>query len=250
MSVAGNNNYSLAILPKGFISGLELAFVSTTSITLKSGLCRDSSDEQNISLASDVTINFSTVGANGIDSGAIGASKTYYVFAIGNSLNNNASAGLVSLSATPTLPLGYDMFRQVGFVKSDASSHVIKFFHYGKGNDRKHYYDDPISVLTTGAAVSDTAIDLSAAVPSVDKLPVQMRVDFTPAAGAGGARVIFSQLNGTGDMVEVSGAVASVVQYAQVELVSLLSTTAKINYLNTAAACSVNAAVSCYSYSV
>jgi len=157
-----------------YMNGLGIAPGATTlKVALQAGACRDSTNQEDIVLGSAVSINFGVVGANGIDTGAIGASTMYHVYVIGSSLsadpetnvstqvstiggtslngiiltqttvatpsatvtNNVQPAGLISLSATaPLLPTGYDMFRRVGSVLSTAGSVVAPFWQANSGN--------------------------------------------------------------------------------------------------------------------
>jgi hypothetical protein len=157
-----------------YINGLGIAPGTTTlKVALSSGAARDSTNQDDIVLAADVSINFGVNGANGLDTGSIAASTFYYVYVIASSLsanpetnvqvqvspiggtsingtiltqttiatptysvsNNLQPAGLVSLSATaPTLPIGYDMFRRVGAVLTGGGSTVLPFWQENNGN--------------------------------------------------------------------------------------------------------------------
>lgn len=151
-----------------YMNGLGISPGATTSlITLAAGSCRDASNQDDIVLSTAVTINGAANGANGLDTGALGASTFYYVYVIASSLsaspeididtqvstiggtalngtvltravittptysvqNNLQPAGLISLSATaPTLPLGYDMYRRVGAVLTSGASVFLPFW--------------------------------------------------------------------------------------------------------------------------
>jgi len=96
-----------------------------------------------------VTLNFSTTGVNGLDTGVQTASTTYYLYLIGNGTLINS---LVSLSSTaPSMPGGYTYKCRVGSVRSNASTQLYKFFQQGR----------TISLtqsLSGDAAFSNTAI--------------------------------------------------------------------------------------------
>ena len=71
-----------------------------------------------------ITLNAATVGANGLDAGALGASQLWYVYAIANQ-STFAMALVASLSATPTMPTGYGTaYKLVGGFNTNASSQV------------------------------------------------------------------------------------------------------------------------------
>lgn len=70
----------------------------------------------------NVTINFAVNGANGLDTGVIGASTNYYIYLIDNGA---APAGLASLSSTaPTLPTGYNFSCRLSSDFTDSTSHL------------------------------------------------------------------------------------------------------------------------------
>lgn len=80
---------------------------------------------QNVSFAIDCT----TVGANGLDSGALAANIWYSLFAISNGL---ATAGLASTSSTtPVMPGGYTYKRLVGMALTDGLGRFLVFVQQG-----------------------------------------------------------------------------------------------------------------------
>jgi hypothetical protein len=96
-----------------------------------------------------VTIDLTTTGANGIDTGTILALTWYYVYLISNSVT---TAGLVSLSATaPTLPTGYVFSIRVGAMRTDGASALYRTLQKGP----RAQYLAPI-VLGSGSAGSLT----------------------------------------------------------------------------------------------
>ncbi|CAH0177810.1 hypothetical protein SRABI123_01361 [Pseudomonas sp. Bi123] len=76
-----------------------------------------------LKVLSNVNLNFNglTVGANGIDVGAIAASTWFGVFVIWNDATSTA-AGLLSLSFNPVLPAGFTYAALVGWVFTDATA--------------------------------------------------------------------------------------------------------------------------------
>lgn len=68
----------------------------------------------------DLTINASTTGANGLDTGSLTTNAWYHAYII---YNGSTTAGLVSTSATsPTMPSGYTYKYRVGAIRTDGSS--------------------------------------------------------------------------------------------------------------------------------
>lgn len=67
-----------------------------------------------------LTLNMATLGANGLDTGALAASTWYAVFIIAGP---SGTAALASLSPTaPALPAGYTVFSRVGWIRTDGSA--------------------------------------------------------------------------------------------------------------------------------
>lgn len=231
MTVAGQNQY-YSKFPIGFINGLVPVRASNTTITLATGAARDSTDTSNISLTSAATIDFGVSGVvNGIDTGSIAASKMYAVHIIGDSMGVKTTGGLVSLSSTaPTLPVGYDMFRCVGFLPTNGSSQLIVGYTSGSSNGRKFVYDGVIATsITAGAATSYTAVDLSQKVPAVAGTIALLYAALTPATAGNAAKFVPS--GGTGDTHTLNGSVAAKVNDGQFQLpVVLVSSAPKIDY--------------------
>lgn len=74
--------------------------------------------------AVSVTINTTTTGANGLDTGSRANSTWYNLFLISN---GSATAGLASTSATaPTLPSGYVYYVRVGAMRTDGSANFYR----------------------------------------------------------------------------------------------------------------------------
>lgn len=76
-----------------------------------------------------VTINATTVGANGMDAGVLANNTWYYVHLIDN---GTTMAGLLSLSATaPTLPSGYKYSLRIGAARTDGTAKLYRFIQTG-----------------------------------------------------------------------------------------------------------------------
>jgi hypothetical protein len=242
MAAAGSNDFIPSRLGRNYVEGLAVSVASTTTLGVASGACRDSTEDQDISLDSAVVINFANAGVvNGIDTGAIGASKLYYVYVIANSLDPNGlvnpKGGLVSLSSSPLLPPGYDIYRRIGWARSGGSSTLLTMYQSGNGNVRQYSYDTMIAVLTSGTAQTLTAIDVSTACPPLNNMRVNFFVEFTPATAAD--TVKFAPFGSTATVIPgVSGAVAAIKQSMQVPVLAKLDTaTPKVLYINSAASC-------------
>lgn len=165
-----------------YVDGLELARVDDENITIAAGAARDSSNTNDITLAAAVTVNALVVGANGIDTGALANNTLYAVYVIGDSTKYQDAAGLLSASASgpAAMPAGYDMYRRVGYVRTDGTADLLEFHQYGVDESRVMYYDAPISILAAGNAIADAEIDLSTFVPAA-RAVLMLDVDLTAA---------------------------------------------------------------------
>lgn len=120
--------------PRGYIDGMVCSndgVTPNTKLDVAIGLCRDDTDAMCIRFTASKTIDCTTTGAGGLDTGALAASTWYYVFAIGKR-DGSAQAGLASTSSSsPTMPSGYVYKRRIGAFKTDASSHILAFSQVG-----------------------------------------------------------------------------------------------------------------------
>lgn len=170
--MSSNPNVPIANKPNLYVQGCNLSYVGNSSISVAAGQVRDASNVNDIVISSAVTLNAANQGVvNGIDIGSLGASTLYAVYAIGDSTGFNDGGSLLSLSfSQPTLPFGYDMYRRIGAVRTDGSSHLLDFTQRGEGKDRAMYYAAAIATsVSAGAATTFTAIDLSGIVPALSK---------------------------------------------------------------------------------
>lgn len=242
MAAAGSNTFIPLRLGNRYVDGLRVSVASSTTLGVAVGSCRDSADLNDLSISEAVVINFANAGVvNGIDTGAIGASKLYYVYLIGNSLDPNGlvypHGGLVSLSASPLLPDGYDIYRRIGWARSGAGSTLLTMYQSGDGLVRQYSYDTMIVALANGVSETLAAIDCSVACPPLDNMKVNFFVEFTPASA--GNTVKFAPFGSTATVIPgVSGAVAAVKQSMQVPVLAKLdSAVPKVLYINSAASC-------------
>lgn len=243
---AGSNNQIPLRLANKYVMDMQISVASNTTLTIQAGVCRDSTNQDDIAVQALTTLNFANIGVvNGIDTGAIGASSLYYIFAIGKSLDPNGlvvPAGYIaSLSSTPLLPKGYDLFRRIGWARTGAGSTLLTMYQSGNGITREYFFDTMIQVLTSGAAQTLTSFSLAAAAPPLDNMAVYLEVGFTP--NTAGDSVSFAPFGSTATVIpSVSGVVSAKAQNAQIKLLSKLNTaTPSLLYINSAASGSTNA---------
>lgn len=102
------------------------------------------------------TLAITSSGANGLDTGAEGASRWYHIWAIGKS--DGTLDGLLSESATaPTLPTGYTYKGYLGAVRNNGSSNFVAFSQ--RGNEVS--FKSAVRVVNGAAAANYANADLS-----------------------------------------------------------------------------------------
>lgn len=165
-----------SLAKKGYIHGLGLSWVNTTTIQIAPGVCSAAGNERyQMSLGSTQNVSSGSNGANGLDTGSVAANTTYHVFMIGDSSGVESDAGLLSLSETsPTLPSGYDLQRRIGTVRCRSGAAEFHSFHQS-GSDSTRYmffhsaneagHFDTV-VVSVGTATSFTAANMGTLVPA------------------------------------------------------------------------------------
>ena len=154
-----------------YANNLQVSWVSTTTLSMAAGQCRDSTDSVDLTLSTATTINGAVNGVNGLDTGSLANNTWYAVYIIGSSLNSQATATLLSTSATaPALPSNYDCFRRIGWVLTDGSAHFLAVNIYGNSNQRIYMWDAIATELSAAGNASYTDVDLSSSVPSTSTL--------------------------------------------------------------------------------
>ena len=120
------------VVLRSYLAGLGLSNDATTPNTkldVAAGVCTDGTNVQMLSVTAP-SIDCTTVGANGLDTGSLASNTWYHAFAIGKT--DGATALLASMSATsPALPSGYTLKRRIGSFKTDGSAHILGFIQKG-----------------------------------------------------------------------------------------------------------------------
>lgn len=213
-------------LPYSDINGFNVAWASNTTLTVTSGLCRDSTNVFDLKTTATKTIDAAVNGVNGLDTGSFAASKCYAIHVIGDSSGFNSTGVLLSLSDTaPTMPDGYDIFRRVGWAMSDGSTHFILIYQSGIGSVRSYTYDEPVSVLSGGSSATFAAVALTEKVPAVNNLQVFLAADFTPNA-ANDVAYLRSGGSSATNGITFKGSVAAKISSCVVPVVAKLVTAA------------------------
>jgi hypothetical protein len=200
-----------------YVNGLGISKTAAKTLSMAAGAARNSNNTNDVILSAAVSINGATVGANGVDAAALVASSMYAVYVIGDSTQYNDTAGLLSLqTSTPYLPLGYDMYRRVGWILTDGSANILQFWQYGTNEQRMYYYDVGISELSGGSSTTFAAIDLATSVPPI-ATEVLFNYTFTPDGATEVAEFLPFGSTATNGIVQIGGGVA----VAQVGMVTV-----------------------------
>lgn len=216
MAIAtGSETYiSLEQYPIYYINGLGLSNDATTpntKLTVGTGVCIDSTNTFQMINNSALTLDATTVGVNGLDTGALAASKVYAVFLISNPFVDGSVRCLLSLSYTaPTMPFGYSAFSRIGYVTTDASAHFLKgYWTASNSASRLFMYDAPqATAITAGHATVATNINLITLVPNFNNIQTWLYTSYTPATA--GNALSLTPGNATGIAAKVTGQVATV----------------------------------------
>lgn len=232
------------------VYGLQIAVVDDETATVQVGQARNSTNQNDISLNAVTTVSNIVNGLNGLDTGTVAASTLYSLYVIGDSGMNNPSGLVMSLSGVqPLMPVGYDMFRKIGYLRTDSSSDFLLGYFSGSSNDRMFMYDAPISVGTTNASATYADLDLTNKVPLVDNLPVIMAYAFAPNADNDSFEM--HGANSTGDAVTVFGSVAAKKVGANaIVLAQIKASKPQISYKTAAAISSLVLSVVGYQYTI
>jgi len=197
-------------MPRGFVYDCRLTYASASTVYVGqdgvTSLCRDVNDTFNISLSGKVTVDITSSGVNGLDTGAEAGNSWYYVYIIADSSKENATAGILAKFPTgPTMPSGYDKYRLIGQVFNDGSSNFLAFeqvMHHLNQNERIYYYDSAranLRILNAGAATSFTSVLTSRHVPVFkDRWAIfVVEMDNSHASSAAADRVHLRTTNST-----------------------------------------------------
>lgn len=237
-------SYNQALFPYAYGLGLSNnATTPNTKLDVAVGSILDSSKTFQLNLDVAVTIDATTTGLNGLDTGSLAASTLYNVFLVADPQSYNVTGAIISASSIPVLPYGYGAYALIGYVATGAGSTFLKgYWTDDKSTWRTFMYDAPqATTITAGNATSYTAIDLSAFVPAVASTPVFIDSALTPAAASQTLKL--QPAGGTGDAVTITGQVAAVVVSSQsLVLAQLASGDPKVSYKvsNGAAAAAIN----------
>lgn len=169
---------------KLLMTGLIVQYSTANRVIIKPGVARDSENIELMEVISDITVDISTSGVNGLDTGTEATSTWYYLWLIKNTSTGNVAGLLSTSSSTPTLPSGYNKKRLLPIaVRNDGSSNIIPFVIANGWPYRPQIlYNVAFTdigtaagttlVLNGGTATTFTAVALSSFVPPISKYAI------------------------------------------------------------------------------
>ena len=200
-----------------YINGLGISNDVTapnTQLDIAPGSCLDSTGTYQLNLNVPVVINGAINGLNGLDTGTLAASKVYAVYMVWDPVHNHPAGAVISLSYVapllPLIPFHYSAFLLIGYVTTNSSAYFVKgYWSAGNSSQRMFTYDafQPTAV-TAGTSTSYAHVDLTALVPLVNNVPVQVYSSFLPTTA--GDTLSLQAGNATGAQAIVTGQVASI----------------------------------------
>lgn len=244
-----------------YINGLTLDYVSGTTLLVQPGLCRNSSNLNDISVGlalnvaatqtgvqpvtdgtGSVTINAASNGAAGLDTGALANNTFYAVYAIGDSYGVNPGSACISANlVSPLMPAGYDMYFRIGFIKTSGAAAILPFRQDGLGLDRWMWYDAPIATsVTAGASATFAPVDASAGLPVATPTMVRWYCAFTPTAASNTLVLVPGTSTATLGYASASGSVAAVATIVQMVCPTDSPVTDAIDYKVTGSAVAIS----------
>lgn len=147
--------------------GMSQMYLNATTVNISGGRCRSSDGTIDIEVAG--TGLSASMVAN-LDVGVRAANTWYHLYVIASSTTLALASPRFSLSAVaPGLPAGFDKYRRIGAVRTDAAADLIPFWALVSGQYRLLVWRSDITtrqVLVGGAATgAPTSVSLATLVP-------------------------------------------------------------------------------------
>lgn len=211
-------NYN-PMLPLYYKAGCKVTFASTSTATIGLGSWADSTNKHVITVASPLTLDITSTGANKLDTGAEASSTWYYVYLIMKS-SDGTVAGLLSVTnenvtGSVTLPSGYDLKKQLPIaIRNNGSSNFIDW-NVGTGwpDQASVRYNVNLgdnsavgtnNLLSAGVATTYTDIDCTSLVPPLSQMAI---IKYEGVYSSGGSTSFFVRPNGEthdGNMLRIT----------------------------------------------
>lgn len=175
---------ALANPPTALFKSLAIKVASDTTVTVQADFVVTSDGSSFKSTPVNSTINFATVGANGIDAGSIAAATWYAIWVIAKP--DGTTSALASTSgSSPAMPSGYTYKSRMGWVVTH-SSFATLLVTWQIGTSARYIATGVgLISLPTFSSTSYTAISITNYVPSTAYI-----IDVTAMANGGAAIMI------------------------------------------------------------
>lgn len=162
--------FSLIVFPIGYWNNIFIEFNAATpdeKIDVRAGLrVRDRDNTFDIIFASAKTLDATTTGAGGLDTGSLAANEKWFIFSIDDSSGGNVEDVFASKTIGVTPPTGFDKIRRIGAFFTDATSDII---HYIQQGNEVIYRDEHV-VSTSNGAAAFADVSVAAFVPTTTRV--------------------------------------------------------------------------------
>jgi hypothetical protein len=164
---------AVASLPGGLFRNLKVQATSDTSVTASTDeiIVENPSTHGTLRLiAPSVTISTALSGAGGIDTGSVASSTWYSVWI--EAKTDGTTSGIFSTSSTaPALASGYSLQARVGWVRSDASSHLWRTIQNGRRATIAVGTNPATNIILASGAAGNVATPTWVAIPVPNFIP-------------------------------------------------------------------------------
>lgn len=173
---------------------IERSNVTTVSMSCDEALLQNSTGYLSKLFSSiSVSAAITSAGAGGLDAGAEGTSRWYYIYIIGKS-DGTVNALLSESSSSPTLPSGYTYMLRVGAVRNNAGGDFVDF----------KQRDDMVAIISVdvvsgGSAGSYTEVDIAGQVPATARAVTGSQI-VTEGTGDDAGSAVASTSDGHGQV--------------------------------------------------
>ena len=204
---AGPAGISSGVL-RGQIDGFVLSNDATspnTVLDIGAGTATDSTGTYSLTSAAFTKTTAAWAagsGNGGLFSGAIAATTWYHAFAIHKTSDGSIDFGIDTSVTAANIPVGYNAYRRLGSILTDASSHITAFHQYGD----EFYWDT--SVRDVNASNPGTAA-VSATLSVPTGLKVQPIFDATAFSSTVQTQLYFSSLDSVDLVVSYANGIQS-----------------------------------------
>jgi len=154
----------------GFLFGFLIKRATATTLTVGAGMAFVSSTKRVKKKTTTTTLDITTSGVGGLDTGSVAADTWYYVWIIHETATGNISFMLSTSTTAPTNPSGWTAERPIdAWWRGDATTGLKPGYTTGRSRDRKRHWigpfadstKDSIFQLEGGSATTLTTVDLS-----------------------------------------------------------------------------------------